>query len=139
MGNEERARILRMVAEGKVSPAEGEDLLAALEPAPRAESRPTSPMPPMPPAPPLPPTIRTGRRRTLVIHISEGGNSKVNVRIPLGLARAASKFIPRQAQAYLNEREINLEELLEGLGGADNDGTMIAIDDGEDKVRIAVE
>ncbi len=31
MTNEERARILRMVAEGKISPVEAEDLLSALD------------------------------------------------------------------------------------------------------------
>ena len=41
MSNEERARILRMVAEGKVTPAEAEDLLAALDAAPDAGAQST--------------------------------------------------------------------------------------------------
>ncbi len=36
MSNEERIRVLQMVAEGKVSPAEADDVLAALEPTPPA-------------------------------------------------------------------------------------------------------
>ncbi len=94
MMSEERARILRMVANGKLSAEEAAELLEALEPAPRTEARTASLVEPLPVASP------TGAR-TLVINITEGGDSKVNVRIPLGLARAAGRFIPRQAQEYL--------------------------------------
>lgn len=139
MANEERARILRMVSEGTVSPAEAEDLLAALE-TPRAESRPIPPTPPAPPAPPTPPALPLrAQRRSLVIQVSEGGQTKVNVRIPLGLARAASKFIPRNVQAQLSEHNIDLDELLQGIAGADNDGSLIEVKDGDDRVLIAVQ
>lgn len=136
MNNEERARILRMVSEGTVSPAEAEDLLAALETTQRAESRPTPPVPPV--APLAPALTRTSRRRSLVIQVKEQGQSTVNVRVPLTLARAARKFIPQSAQAYLNEHEISLDDIIAGVG-ADDDGTMIEVVDGENRVRIAVE
>src|SRR5437868_9584518 len=102
MSNEERARILRMVAEGKVTPAQAEDLLAALDAAPDAGARSMGPSatfgPGSMPASPVPgpPRIRK-QPRSLVIQVKEGGDSKVNVRIPLSLARAAGKFIPRHA------------------------------------------
>ncbi len=131
MSNEERGRILRMVSEGKLTPSEAEELLASLDPTPAPSARP--PLPPMPPAP-----LAPGARRTLVIQVSEDGLSKVNVRIPLGLARAAGKFIPRQAIGALAEHDIDLEQLLSGLGNAE-DGTLLEVNDGADKVRIAVE
>jgi len=145
MSNEERARILRMVAEGKVTPAEAEDLLAALDAAPDGGTRSTGPlatfgpesMPP-PPGPPGP--LRIGKhRRSLVIQVKEGGDSKVNVRIPLSLARAAGKFIPRHAQQQLAAYNIDLEELLSGLSAAEGDGTLVEVKDGKDEVRIAVD
>ena len=77
MSNEERARILRMVAEGKVTPAEAEDLLAALDAAPDAGARSTGssatfgpgsmPAPLVPPAPPR----NKAPRRSLVIQVKE--------------------------------------------------------------------
>ena len=148
MNNEERARILRMVAEGKVTPAEAEDLLAALDAAPDAGARSTGPSAtfgpgtmrtmPAPPVPPGPPGSRK-QRRSLVIQVKEGGDSKVNVRIPLSLARAAGRFIPRRAQQQLTAYNIDLEELLSGLSDAEGDGTLVEVKDGKDEVRIAVE
>ena len=142
MSNEERARILRMVAEGKVTPAEAEDLLAALDAAPEAGARSTGSSatfgPGSMPAPPVPPGIRK-QSRSMVIQVKEGGDPKVNVRIPLSLARAAGKFIPRHAQQHLAAYNIDLEEILSGLGDAEGDGTLVEVKDGKDEVRIAVE
>lgn len=137
MSDEERARILRMVSEGKLSPEEAADLLEAIQPEPRV-MRPSEP------------DVRTlsghsvhirGRERhgrCLVIHIKEGGENKVNLRIPFSLTRAAGKFIPRQATAYLSKYEINLQEFLDDLGDAES-GTILEVRDGENKVLIAVE
>jgi hypothetical protein len=132
MYEEERARILEMVAAGTISPAQASDLLAALEPPSAAV------------AAQRPPTVlaapKQSQRRYLVIEIiANGGETHVNLRIPLGLARAISRFIPRQAQKHLNEYEINLEDLLEGVGAAEETGTLLEVVDGDDHVRIAVE
>jgi hypothetical protein len=139
MSDEERARILRMVSEGKLSPEEAADLLEALQP----ERSPAGEMPSW--------NIvgeqgsarfhaGHGRRRprVLVIHVKEGGENKVNIRIPLGLTKAAGKFIPRQAQQYLGKYEINLNDFLEDLVDADS-GTLLEVKDGDNKVLIAVE
>ena len=82
---------------------------------------------------------RAMSRRSLVIQIADGGETKVNVRIPLSLARAARKFIPRSAQASLENYDIKLDDLLSSLDGFEEGGTLVEIRDGEDKVRIAVE
>ncbi len=131
MGDDEQARILRMVAEGTITPAEAGDLLAALE-----HQRKSSP-PPAPPA--LATAARSATKRHLSIEIIEGDKTKVNVRIPLALARAAGRFIPRQAQTYLEEREISIEAILEGLQVEDGENTLLEVHDGDSFVRIAVE
>ncbi len=137
--NDEQERILRMVAEGTISPEEAADLLDALESAATADQSERAPR--MPNAPGVHEHPHHGLRRrprTLVIHIREGGESKVNVRIPLSLTRVAGKFIPRQAQGYLNKFDINLQEFLEEVRDADS-GTLLEVKDGENKVLIAVE
>jgi len=140
MSDEERGRILRMVAEGKLSPEEAADLLEALLPAPetRMHSHAGIPGPGFvnPPQPPQPPWGR--RARAVVIQVREGGESKVNIRIPISLTKAAGKFIPRQAQAHLSKYEINLQEFLDDLTESDR-GTLLEVKDGENRVLIAVE
>jgi hypothetical protein len=135
MTNDERARILRMVAEGKITAEEAGDLLEAIEP-----PRPDMPGPQLHPAAPLPPPAPSpSSRRSLVIHITDGSQTKVDLRIPLGLARAASRFIPRQAQEQLDEYDINIKDLLEDLGNTLAVGPLIDIQDDATKVLIAVE
>lgn len=128
MADEEQARILRMVAEGTITPAEAGDLLSALE----YQRRP-------PVSPPVATAIKTTSKRHLSIEIIERDDTKVNVRIPLALARAAGRFIPRQAQAYLEERDISIEAILEGLQAEDGENTLLEIREGDSFVRIAVE
>jgi hypothetical protein len=139
MSDEERARILRMVSEGKLSPEEAADLLEALQPETRSGSE-------------MPSWNVVGnegsarfhaghvrrRPRVLVIHVKEGGEQKVNIRVPFGLTKAAGKFIPRQAQQYLGKYDINLQDFLDDLVEADG-GTLLEVRDGENKVLIAVE
>lgn len=132
MSTEVRARILQMVAEGKLSAEEAARLLEASEP----ELAPARLQPPQPPAPPNPTTIS---KRSLVIQVTEGGEQKVHVRIPFGLARAAGRFIPRQAQRHLEEYDINLQQLMEDLGDSLVAGPLIQIRDVEDEVLIMVE
>ena len=134
MSSDERARILRMVAEGKLSAEEAADLLDAVEPPPRPENRGMAA-----PPPPMPAMPAEGPRRSLVINISEDGESKVNVRIPLGLARAAGRFVPRQAREYLENYDIDLQQLLADLGSTGIVGPLIEVQDEGDQVRIAVE
>jgi hypothetical protein len=141
MSDEERARILRMVSEGKLSPEEAADLLEALQSA-RDLEQPEMSLPPAPgyPGNPAVPQVPGwGRRaRAVVIQVREGGESKVNIRVPISLTKAAGKFIPRQAQAHLAKYEINLTELLDDLAGSDR-GTLLEVKDGENRVVIAVE
>lgn len=130
MIQDERTRILQMVAAGIISPAEGGDLLAAVE-----RPMPSSAAPVVLPAAPLKPLSR----RHLVVRIMERGETKVNLRIPLNLARIASRFIPRQAHMYLNSHEIDIPQLLDSVGTAEDDGTLLEVNDGEDRVLIAIE
>jgi len=65
------------------------------------------------------------------------GNSRVNLRIPLGLARTAGRFLPRQAVQSLAHYDIDLDKMLHGVG--DEQGTLLEVQDGDAGVRIAIE
>lgn len=76
--------------------------------------------------------------RHLVIRVFEGGEVKANIRLPLGLARAAEKFIPRAERAHLKAQGIDVEEILGELTG-DELGPVVQVDDDGKSVWIAVE
>jgi hypothetical protein len=139
MGNEDRRRILQMVSEGKLSPEEAADLLEAIDDA--AAAAPAREPSTAHFAPRVEAATRSHPRRisnrALTILIKEGGDNKVNLRIPLGLARVAGKFIPKQAQNYLKEYEIDLQQFLDA--GELEGGTILEIKDGDNRVLIAVE
>lgn len=76
--------------------------------------------------------------RHLVIRVFEGGNVRANVRIPLGLARAAEKFIPREEKAHLKAQGIDVEDILEQLTG-DELGPLVQVEEDGKSVWIAIE
>ena len=137
MMSDDRRRILQMVADGTISAEEATELLDALQPEQRRDTPP--PEAPMPPRPPRPVTVQSVRSpRVLIIQVTEGESNRVNLRIPLGLARAAGKFIPRKAQEHLGEYGIDLTSLFEGITDSD-EGVILQVQDEEDRVLIAVE
>ena len=93
--NEERKRILEMLAEGKINTEEAEKLLSALSKESETISGDTG---------------KESRYKYLRVMVEPGPEStssdKVNIRIPLKLIRAGLKlasFIPKDAQVKVNE------------------------------------
>jgi|SRR5215211_1345287 len=138
--NEQRRQILQMLAEGKITAAEAERLIDALE-RERRESPPgTAPRPK-----PRPKYLR------VVVNSEDDGPSRVNVRVPLQLLRAGvrlTSLIPPQALTKLNA-ELNksgvsidltqlkpqhIEELIEQL-----DELLVDVDDADSKVQVFCE
>jgi hypothetical protein len=75
-------KILRLVAEGALTPEEADEFLARLSdagPEPAAEAAPKS---------------SEGESRRLRIEVREGGRSVVNFSVPLNIASLASAYVP---------------------------------------------
>lgn len=144
--NENRRRILEMLAAGQINAEQAERLIAALEKEPPAAS---------------PGDGLDSRRRDwpkylrVVVEADEGhhanGPAKVNVRVPMQLLRAGVKLasiIPPQARGKVNEalheqgieldlnqiKPENLEELVYQLKDL-----TVDIDDKNNKVRVFCE
>jgi len=122
--NEDRRRILDMLAAGTISVDEAANLLKALGPGTPGRAI-------EPPAPPRP----AGQARLLRISIDavkpedEGGeNAKVRINVPIALARFATRFLPKEASAELQEQGVNIEEILNALGEELPDGKLVDID-----------
>jgi hypothetical protein len=132
MPSEEGKQILKLLAEGKIDTEQAYRLLRALgdiDDAPRP--RDTPPLPPPPPGP-------GGRGRTLRIRVTEDGEQKVNVAIPLAIARIGKMKLASSGlvRGHLGKFGIDLDELLRNI---DFPGKIVDIADDTDRVEIFVE
>ena len=139
MPSEEGKQVLQLLAEGKIDVDQAYRLLRALgdvdEGAPRP---PRAPFAPTPPIPPTPATGPGGRGRILRIRVTEAGEQKVNVAIPLAIARVGKMKLASSGlvRGHLGKFGIDLDELLRSV---DFPGKIVDIADDEDRVEIFVE
>jgi hypothetical protein len=141
--NEERRKILDMLAQGKITVEEAEKLLAAV-----GETGPGTGE--------APETDAAGRRswKYLRIQVEPGPDSedgdRVNIRVPFKLIRAGLKFaafIPREAHAKVKQafKERGMDIDLARITPQDLEDIVSNLDDmtievdGKDKVRIFCE
>ena len=104
--NEERKKVLEMLADGKISADEAERLICALENKTTETSAQTA----------LTNTL-DNLPRYLFVKVDAVDGDKVNIRVPLKLVKAGIKLkalLPREAQdkinAKLDEKGINLDD-----------------------------
>jgi len=140
MPSEEGKQVLQLLAEGKIDVEQAYRLLRALgdveDGAPRPPRAPFAPLPPTPPIPPVPPSL--GRGRILRIRVTEDGEQKVNVAIPLAIARVGKMKLASSGlvRGHLGKFGIDLDELLRTV---DFPGKIVDIADDDDRVEIFVE
>jgi hypothetical protein len=119
--------VLRLVAEGRLTPEEAAPIIEALSTRAAAQ-------PPAPPSSPPPPSIARGsdRGRRVRIRVSEHGRKVVDVRVPLAFAAAAARMVPGIPESYAS--------LIEQAVSADAIGPIVdAESDDGDGVLISVE
>jgi hypothetical protein len=140
--NEQRKQILEMLAEGKITADEAENLISALEREQQTQAKPAT-------TGPRPKYIR------VLVESSEGANGQdrgtVNVRVPLALLRAGVKLaalVPPQALSKANDelaksgvpidltqlKPQDIEELIEHL-----EDMTVDVDQPDAKVRVFCE
>jgi hypothetical protein len=135
MPSEEGKQVLQLLADGKIDVEQAYRLLRALGDVEETAARPRMPTPPTPPTPPVPPG---GRGRILRIRVTEDGEQKVNVAIPLAIARIGKMKLASSGlvRGHLGKFGIDLDELLRSV---DFPGKVVDIADDEDRVEIFVE
>src|SRR5213594_1807951 len=140
MPSDEGKQVLQLLAEGKIDVEQAYRLLRALgdveEGAPRPPRAPLAP--PTPPSPPMQPGAQGARGRILRIRVTEDGEQKVNVAIPLAIARIGKMKLASSGlvRGHLGKFGIDLDELLKSV---DFPGKIVDIADDEDRVEIFVE
>jgi hypothetical protein len=125
-------QVLRLVAEGRLSAAEAAPILDAL-----ADERPRSQTSgERPPAPDADATTgdraRAGAPPSAIrIQVTESGRQIVNLRIPVSLGRMALDRIPGLS--------VSTADLVRQALAENRLGTLLAVDEGQDGVRISLE
>ncbi|HEY3218208.1 MAG TPA: hypothetical protein VGK15_03875 [Candidatus Limnocylindria bacterium] len=134
MPTEEGKQVLKLLAEGKIDSEQAYRLLRALGDIDDG----TKPPPPPPPPRPGQPGHPGARGRILRIRVTEGGEQKVNVAIPLAIARIGKMKLGSSGlvRGHLSKFGIDLDELLRSI---DFPGRVVDIADDEDRVEIFVE
>ena len=118
----ERTEILRLVENGKLSAAEGIQLLNSLDKAPRIA------------APPQPPIKTQGRWLRIRVTNLVTQAPKVNVNLPLGLVSAGLRI----GQRYAPELHgIDWDNLIDEIQQGAN-GKLVEVEDQEDNERVEI-
>ena len=139
MPSDEGKQVLKLLADGKIDVEQAFRLLRALG---DIDERPRPPTPPVPSAPPMAPEALGAppgsRGRILRIRVTENGQQKVNVAIPLAIARVGKMKLASSGlvRGHLSKFGIDLDELLRSI---EYPGKFVDIADDEDRVEIFVE
>ena len=141
MPSEEGKQVLRLLAEGKIDADQAFRLLRAL-----GDIDPEGQPPRTPPGPPgahgpreaedsLPPGLKG---RILRIQVISGGKNKVNIAIPLAIARMGKVKMGASGlvKGHLSKFGIDLDEVLRSV---ERSGPIVDVSDNEDRVLILVE
>jgi hypothetical protein len=130
--SEEGKQVLQLLADGKIDSEQAYRLLRALGDIDEGPRRRPPASPPQPPAPP------GARGRILRIRVTEDGEQKVNVAIPLAIARIGKMKLASSGlvRGHLSKFGIDLDELLRSV---DFPGKIVDIADDEDRVEIFIE
>ena len=123
-------RVLRLVAEGRLTAEEAGPILDALEERGGSGPGPSETRAPSQGDQPDPTTNRDPAK-TLRVEVTDGGRAVVNLRIPLSLGRAALSQVPGISDATSDRIR---EAITAGIKGP-----IVDVDDGDDGVRISLE
>lgn len=118
--SEERKRILSMLAEGKISAEEAEELLNALYGEKDKQ-------------------VVRKEAKFLRVKVWEFGKEKVNVNVPLSLAKIAMKFIPEDARAHMADQKIDLDEIIREIQSGTSAGKIVEVEDGDERVEVYID
>ena len=129
--HEERMRILKMVEDGKVSADDAMGLLKSVGGGMVFSSSTTST------GPVRPKEKKSLKGKKLRIQVFEGDQEKpkVNIKLPLSLAKLGGKFLSKTGKARIEGLDLDLDAVLANLDELDEEN-IIEVDDEKGKTRI---
>lgn len=124
---EERARILKLLEQGKISAEEADKLLQSIDKKLRATAS-------------AEPSRGKGKKLKIIVESKSEGGDNVNISVPLSLAKLVAGFIPKERQKTMESAGVDLGAILghiEELESMEED--IVNVESGEEKVRIYIE
>lgn len=122
--SEERLQILKMLEKGTIDAKEANELLGTLEKRDTVFKKPEA----------------SGKKPKFIkILVEENGEEKVNISIPMLLAKTALKIMPKKAKEQMEEQNVNLDEILSAINDETTKGKIVDINDDGDHVSISLE
>jgi hypothetical protein len=122
--DKDRLQILKMLEEGKITSEDAAKLIDAMEadqPADRVAGE-----------------AGGGKRLLIKVTDARSGKKKVNLKIPIALAKIAAKFIPAKSRRKLAEEGVDVDVVLSQVMTG-NTGKIIDIESDEDLVEVTIE
>jgi hypothetical protein len=122
--SEEKRMILEMVKDGKITVDEAEQLLEKAQPGESVDDT---------------EVVKKPRsRKFLRIRVTEEDQEKVNIKIPMALAKVGLKFIPKN-KLKVNGEEINSDQIMEMIKeGAEGEIVNIDASDKGKNIKITI-
>ncbi len=122
--SEERMQILKMLEKGTIDATEANELLSTLEKRDTAFEK---------------PEVNKSRAKYIKILVEENGVEKVNISIPILLAKTALKIMPKKAKEQMEDQNVNLDSILAAIDNDSTKGKIVDINDDGDHVSISLE
>ena len=119
--DDERLQILRMLEQGTISAEDAARLLDALDEPPATPDKPAE-----------------GKKLRIRVTDRETHKKKVNLSIPLGLAKIAAKFVPPKAKKKLADEGVDVDTVVAQLL-TENIGKVVDIEADNELVEISIE
>ncbi len=122
--SEERIKVLKMVADGKITAEEAATLLETLDEAPASTSK----------APPAPTPSQPGRYFRVRVTDTDTGKVRVNVRLPVGVINAGMKLGMKFAPQV---EGVDYHEIAEMIQSGET-GKIVDVEDDKDGEHVEV-
>ncbi|MFA5033552.1 MAG: hypothetical protein WC614_11105 [bacterium] len=127
---EERIRILKMLENGKINADEADKLLQSIDKKIKTVDMPRKPIF----------TKGSGKKLKIRLESNEDGSKKVNISIPLSLAKLVSGFIPKEQQRTMEAQGIDLNTILGHIDELEATGEdLVNVESDNEKIRIYIE
>jgi len=134
--NQEKMRILEMLQDGKINAEETEKLLAALG---EEESGSSMAVQAKNQQQAGSSASESGNKKHLRIIVNEDGKEKVNISLPLGIAKSLLNFVPQSAKEKIADQDIDLDALIKTIDDLSEEKEILRVDDDGETVIIRVE
>ncbi len=116
--SQEKIRILKMIEDGKLSVDEATEILKSLDESPLELKK---------------------KANKIKLLIKEKGKQKVEIGVPISLAKTVIKYIPRKVIKELEEQDFDIKEIVDALENDLEQTTLVNVTEDDVEIILSVE